>query len=143
MNFMISVYNAQVWVPESGSIPQTDNMHNTDAQIAEVQLRRDELISKAYSVKKPYIIFARHLWMDMLDGIPWRQRRKRFSEMVLYPQLQDALFCFEVYRLSDVQSRIDNGRFDPCNYRRSLTTGNIRRNNETLWDFHNNQEQWS
>ncbi|KAK3366238.1 acid phosphatase-domain-containing protein [Lasiosphaeria ovina] len=82
----------KVWVPELGSVAQTPtDTLPTEDNAAKIQQARDEYITEKYGVQKPYVLFSRHHYMSILDDtrIPhdWR-----FNEMVVYPQIQDALF---------------------------------------------------
>ncbi|KAI0896510.1 hypothetical protein F4806DRAFT_508393 [Annulohypoxylon nitens] len=133
----------KVWVPENGSVPQTDI--NWDPQeIANVQIERDEVIANMFGVSKPYILFSRHHWMDFLDTT-WRKDQKgtRFSEMVVPPQVQDALFFGIPFRLSEVQSFIDNNAFSGYDYRHKLRMWNIKSSRETEQDFVHHKERFA
>jgi hypothetical protein len=62
-------------------------------------------------------------------------RAARFSEMVLYPQGQDALFYGEPRQLSDVQQKIDGGLVSGLQFRHKLVSWGIKWNSETVVDF--------
>ncbi|KAF8853464.1 hypothetical protein BDZ45DRAFT_598508 [Acephala macrosclerotiorum] len=130
-----------VWIPEDGSIRKT-NIDHESRHIAEVQIRRDDIIASSFGVRKPYILFSRHHWMDLL-AMTWRRNHVgRFSEMVLYPQVQDALFYSEPWKLSDAQPWIDSGLLEGFDFRHKLAEWNIQRNWETEQDFKNHNEDF-
>jgi magnesium-dependent phosphatase 1 len=80
--------------------------------------------------------------MNLL-AITWRKNHQgRFSEMVLYPQVQDALFYGEPYKLSDMQPSIDAGSLPGFDYRHNLGNWNIRWNAETTMDFRKHNEDF-
>ncbi|KAK7000382.1 acid phosphatase-domain-containing protein [Favolaschia claudopus] len=78
------------WVSESGPY-QTDNMHQTKAAVAWAQEDRDQRIERLYGKLKPYILLSKHHTMTAF-GMGGITSGNRFNEMVIYPQLQDALF---------------------------------------------------
>lgn len=81
--------------------------------------------------------------MDML-GTTWRRNHvRRFSEMVVYPQVQDALFYCEPYKLSDVQPLINRGDLKGFDFRHKFEEWNIHWNRETERDFETNRERFS
>lgn len=55
--------------------------------------------------------------------------------MVLYPQVQDALFYGDPWKLSDAQPWIDSGSLKGFDFRHKLAEWNIQRNWETEQDF--------
>ncbi|KAI1128303.1 acid phosphatase-domain-containing protein [Nemania abortiva] len=137
----------KVWVPEDGPAPQT-NSDRGDNHIAEVQCNRDNIVANTFAVHKPYILFARHKWMDFLS-MTWRQNHHgRFSEMVVYPQIQDALCYGKRWKLSDVQQHINAGRdlngnpFRGFDFRHKLKKWNIRWSQETVADFKKHKEDF-
>lgn len=67
----------------------------------------------------------------------------RFNEMVLYPQVQDALFYGEPMPLSEARKLINSGSYRTLKYHHSLINWNIRWNNETTEDFRKNNERFS
>lgn len=132
---------AKVWVPEFGSVPQTTSDLGGQ-HIAEAQIARDRIIMEEFGVCKPYILFARHHWMDLL-GETWRVNHQgRFSEMVVPPQVQDALFYGEPWRLSDAQPHIDGGHLEGYDFRHRLREWHIKRNTETEMDFWKHGEDY-
>ncbi|KAF2501613.1 hypothetical protein BU16DRAFT_556093 [Lophium mytilinum] len=124
----------KVWVAEKGSIHRTDNHHSTDEQIAESQLKRDKLIARTFKVDKPYVLFSRHHWMREMraTNLP---HGKRFNEMVLYPQVQDALFYGEPIKVSDARPRFFGPDYKVLNYHTKMRPWNILCNEETEDDF--------
>lgn len=82
--------------------------------------------------------------MDFLS-MTWRRNHVgRFSEMVIYPQIQDALFYGEPWKLSDAQQQIDAGRFRGFDFRHRLARNqwNIQWNGKTRRDFDNHDEDF-
>ena len=128
----------QVWVAENGSVPQTDNINITDAQIAESQINRDDHIARSFRVEKPYVLFARHHWMQQMNGVP-RLCGYRFNEMVIYPQIQDALFYGDPMRLSNIQALVNRGGYPVFKFNDNFLTWNIQRDQETIQDFRLNK----
>jgi len=59
------------------------------------QENRDRVIAEHFGVDTPYVLFSRHYWVNSLR----KKYGLRFSEMVVYTQIQRALFG--VTRLSD------------------------------------------
>ena len=109
-------------------------MHSTDANIAEVQIQRDDVIARKFRVDKPYILFSRHHGMPRMQGTrldPW----KRFNEMVLPPQVQDALFYGQPISLSAARPQIDSHFLPIFNYHQVLHKWNIKTNWETMKEF--------
>jgi magnesium-dependent phosphatase 1 len=105
-------------------------------------MRRDGIIANSFGVRKPYILFSRHHWMDLL-AVTWRKNHTgRFSEMVLYPQVQDALFYGEPWKLSNAQPWIDGGSLPGFDFRHNLANWGIKWNSETAQDFRNHNEDF-
>ncbi|KAJ6470961.1 acid phosphatase-domain-containing protein [Mycena sanguinolenta] len=77
----------KIWIPESFPM-QTDNYHWSEENIAWRQEDLDRTMARDYGIQKPYILFSKHHRMDEMDRSIWGP----FNEMVVYPQLQDALF---------------------------------------------------
>ena len=59
----------------------------------------------------------------------------RFSEMVLPPQVQDALFYGQPYKLSDIQPSIDANALEGFDFRHKLGEWDIKWTTETGEDF--------
>ena len=98
--------------------------------------------SSGFYARKPYILLARHHWMREMEetNLP---RSERFNEMVVYPQVQDALFFGQPMRLSDIRGHIDQRRFSEFDYNQALNRWNIKRNQETVQDFQrHNESAW-
>ncbi len=148
-----SSHSIQVWVKETGVIRQTDNLHNSDRRIAEVQLERDRQIASAFGVSKPYILFSKHHYMSNLRhhrggggggggvittagagaGVGGITPGTRFNEMVVYPQVQDALFYGTPIPLARVAQA--GATFADLRYHNQIRAWNIKANTETYGDF--------
>ncbi|KAF9529477.1 acid phosphatase-domain-containing protein [Crepidotus variabilis] len=87
----------KVWVPENGGgLIQMNNIHWSYEETGQNQEDRDRIIA-GFGVPTPYVLFSRHHWMN---GMPVPQPQ-RWSEMVVYTQVQRALF--DVVPLTDAQ----------------------------------------
>ncbi|THV03744.1 hypothetical protein K435DRAFT_791497 [Dendrothele bispora CBS 962.96] len=97
----------------------TDNMHSSDQQITSKQLELDAHLQKAFHVTKPYILFSRHNYMSSM-GQPEYQLsinpKKRFNEMVIYPQIQDALMYGHVLTLTQARKLCTTGKLPKVQY---------------------------
>lgn len=78
---------------------------------------RHNFIAKEWWVRTPYVLFSRHHWMQNMP----EPRLQRWSEMVVYTQIQRSLF--EVVPLSDAQV---SGVANPC-----------------LYSFHHHSKEWN
>ncbi|KAK3939202.1 acid phosphatase-domain-containing protein [Diplogelasinospora grovesii] len=134
----------KVWIPNNKT-RQVDNMHQTDAQTAESQERLDNWIKDAYWVQEPFIAFCRHQRMTRQDNdMYWLGARERFSEMVIYPNLQDALFYGEPLPLAEAVARRENTRSWPVlDWHMRGEEWNIQANGETVRDFEKHGEIFS
>ncbi|KAI1386602.1 acid phosphatase-domain-containing protein [Hypoxylon trugodes] len=108
----------KVWVKE-GSIEQTD-VDKPDQEIAQEQIDRDNKIERIFGIKKPYILFSKHVDMSGTG-------RRRFNEMVVYPQLQDALFYGQPVLLRDAPLL----NRPHLNYQEKIAEWNITTNDES------------
>lgn len=126
----------KVWVAEDGSVPMTDICSGDDS-VAESQHIRDNIITQSFAVRKPYILFSRHTWTDVLFRT-WRvQSQGRFSEMVVYPQIQDALFYAEPLKLSSflASAEVQGTTVLGFDFRHQLFNWGIKWNENTRADF--------
>ncbi|KAK3379023.1 hypothetical protein B0T24DRAFT_694377 [Lasiosphaeria ovina] len=89
----------KVWIPEKGIIkPMPDNEPKTDLEMAQSQYDRDNKIQELYGANKPYILMSKHVPRKrfsnpIYEGTPLGNiKDKRFNEMAIFPQIQDALF---------------------------------------------------
>jgi len=74
----------------------------------------------------------------------WRKNHKgRFSEMVVPPQVQDALFYSEPINFRNAQFLIGRNALEGFDFRHKLSQWNITANGETIQDFQNNGESFS
>ncbi|KAF9524642.1 acid phosphatase-domain-containing protein [Crepidotus variabilis] len=87
----------KIWIPENdGGIQQMNNLSWNAEQTGRNQEDRDRFIAENWGVQTPYVLFSQHHWMSGMPG-----PRERWTEMVIYTQVQRALF--EVVPLSDFQ----------------------------------------
>jgi len=109
----------KIWVPEhSGNLPQMNNMSWSAEMTGRNQEDRDRFIGNNWNVHTPYVLFSRHHWMP---GMP-NPLGRRWSEMVIYTQIQRSLF--EVVPLTDAQVK-QIGNSCPYPFRHQFKTWNI------------------
>lgn len=123
---------SKIWYPELGN-RQTDNKHWNASQIAWRQEDRDDWI-EALGVQAPYVLFSRHHWMDKMP-IP---KGKRFSEMVIYRQTQDALLLTLPLDEEVLRTRI-KGSYKP--YHEQVRDWGIVVPPETVKDFEHGNDR--
>ncbi len=56
-----------------------------------------------FKVTKPYVAFCKHHYMS---GMTFLEEGTRFNELVLYPQVQDALFFGVAYPIAVAQAKV-------------------------------------
>ncbi|KAJ8514905.1 hypothetical protein ONZ45_g7603 [Pleurotus djamor] len=132
----------KIWVPDDINI-QT-NVKSTPFHVGWSQEDRDRLVA-SWGVQKPYVLFARHPNMDN-----WKQpyapstfpvpKPKRWNEMAIYPQIQEAQLL--VIRMTDyeVATEIRNGNH--LHYEKKRGAWNITMTPETLGDIYKHGEQY-
>ncbi|EIW81807.1 hypothetical protein CONPUDRAFT_72193 [Coniophora puteana RWD-64-598 SS2] len=96
----------KIWVPESQLKHTGVKSHNQRA-IARTQESRDQTVASQWGVQTPYILFSRHFQMG---GMHLPDGEKRFNEMVVYTQVQDALLLTIPLSEEQLQQRL-NGRY--------------------------------
>lgn len=118
---------AKIWVPEDSNM-MTNSRGLNDTSISSTQEQRNQRID-SYGIQKPYTLFSKHQY---ISGMP-AQPGTRWNEMVLYPQVQDALFL--VCRMSDkeVQDAIQNQKITSFN--ELIPKWDITVPEDTLEDF--------
>ncbi|KAF8650912.1 hypothetical protein AX16_005037, partial [Volvariella volvacea WC 439] len=125
---------AKIWVPDRGNL-WTNNQHWNATQIAWSQENRDDQVAK-WGVQKPYILFSRHPYMF---GMPIR--RGRWNEMVVYGQVQEALFLtirMSNQEVADAIRANNSPRFDQM-----ISAWNITVPQETWRDFGDHRENFA
>ncbi|KAK7440993.1 hypothetical protein VKT23_016773 [Stygiomarasmius scandens] len=123
--FMNDLKKIWYW-PEHGYL--TNNMHATDDQIGKSQLDRDAHIQKAFHVKKPYILFSRHNYMSDMGKPEYGlsiNPKKRFNEMVIYPQIQDALMYGTPFSLLNAKKQWKSGKLRKIQYEHKIKAWKI------------------
>lgn len=88
-NFGAFLAMDKVWIPERGSFLQINSMNQTEAATARAQERLDSRVQEKFGVQSPFILFCRH---HRMRGMTFLGDGERFNEMVLYPNVQDAMF---------------------------------------------------
>jgi len=90
----------KVWVPEHGNrLPKMNSKGWSASASGLNQENRDRDIAKLFHVETPYVLFCRHHWSTKMQ----KKYGLRFTEMVVYTQIQRALF--EVSKLSDKKAK--------------------------------------
>jgi magnesium-dependent phosphatase 1 len=113
----------KIWVPESSrKLPMTSNMTWTDEYTGRSQEDRDRIIAENWNIYAPYALFSQH---HRMLGMPIRGR---WSEMVVYTQIQRSLF--EVVPLSADQVN-QHPNPNPFPFDRQIREWNIAVPNET------------
>ncbi|KIK95086.1 hypothetical protein PAXRUDRAFT_407748 [Paxillus rubicundulus Ve08.2h10] len=123
----------KIWVPELGDL-QTDNKHWDKAKTAWSQEDRDRRVAH-WGVKTPYILFSRHHWMEDMP-IP---KNTRWNEMVVYPQIQDAMFLTYPMTHHQNEEKIKKA-YVP--FDQQIKTWNITVPDETWQDFKKHGEHF-
>ncbi len=113
----------KVWIPEQGAFPKINNMNQTEAETAEAQERLDSMIQNRFRVRSPFILFCRHHYMPGMDFLP---DGARFTEMVLYPNVQDALFFGVAVPLAEAVARRRSGEWGMKHWHNHLDDWGIR-----------------
>ncbi|KAH8107097.1 acid phosphatase-domain-containing protein [Cristinia sonorae] len=90
----------KIWVPER--LRHTNVKSGNLAIIAKRQEERDQQIAK-WGVQAPYILFSRHFRMG---GMTLPNKEKRFNEMVVYTQVQDALLLTVKLSEAELEQRL-------------------------------------
>ncbi|KAI0115677.1 acid phosphatase-domain-containing protein [Nemania sp. FL0031] len=127
----------KVWVPEYGTFPQINNLNQTDEETAKSQHKLDKLIMRKFDVEKPFILFSRH---HRMKGMTFLPKHTRFNEMVAYPNLQDALFFGEPFRIANFVADRERGLWGNAEWHRRLQELNIKMIPETVEDFETHKE---
>jgi len=98
------------------------------------QENRDDFIQKNFGVHTPYVLFARHYY---LDGMP-PPYNTRWNEMALYTQVYRALIDL-VPMTDDMMKKVTNKR--PYPFDKQFKTWNIVAPKETRDEFLKYREQ--
>ncbi|KAI9509690.1 acid phosphatase-domain-containing protein [Russula earlei] len=123
----------KIWVPEHGStVTRTDNKHWSHEQSAQSQEDRDRSIEDHWGVPTPYVLFSRH------HHVRGMRKRGRWSEMVVYTQIQRALF--DIRPLTDAQVRRIS-KPSPYPFHRQFRRWNIVVPDETRREFLRHKEK--
>lgn len=123
----------KIWVPELGFL-MTNNKKWLHQRTAWSQEDRDQLVSR-WGVDVPYILFSRHHWMKDMP-IP---QGKRWNEMVIYRQTQDALLLTIPLTPKQLEERIQ-GNF--VTYESQIKAWNITVPPDTWANFKKAKEDW-
>jgi len=123
----------QIWVPERNSL-MTNVKTNDASKIGWKQEDRDRQVAE-WGVQAPYILFSRHFKMNGMPRIP----KRRWNEMVIYSQTQDALLLAFPMTSAQLEEKI-NAKFRPYAYQ--IQNWNIRIPPDTVADFQQNGDEW-
>lgn len=111
------------------------NVKTNDAsKIGWKQEDRDRQVAE-WGVQAPYILFSRHFKMNGMPRIP----KRRWNEMVIYSQTQDALLLAFPMTSAQLEEKI-NAKFRPYAYQ--IQNWNIRIPPDTVADFQQNGDEW-
>ncbi|KAF8835570.1 hypothetical protein BDN67DRAFT_912794 [Paxillus ammoniavirescens] len=113
----------KIWVPDQANLKTSVDKWD-EFRIAWSQEDRDRTVAN-WGVQKPYILFARHPHMKGMT-IP----RGRWNEMVVYGQIQQALFLTVPMSDREVRNAVQGPRFE-----RMISSWNITVPPETRQDF--------
>ncbi|KAK7049086.1 acid phosphatase-domain-containing protein [Favolaschia claudopus] len=106
-------------------------------RIAESQVRRDEYFKESFKIFKPYALFSRHHYMTEM-GKPKYQvdinPKKRFTELVLYPMIQDHLLFGQKIPLEQARKMAKTGKLRPLHYEHHVKDWKITVPQETIAD---------
>jgi len=122
----------KVWVPDQQYMQSNVNSGDTN-KIAWVQEDRDRMFAE-WGVHKPYVLFARHPNMGNGWGMTFPvPNNSRFNEMVVYPQIQEALIV--INRMSDAALDQAIANRQHVRYELKLNAWNVTVNQRTAEDF--------
>lgn len=113
-------------------------LHSTEEKIAEKQIKLENKIMKLFGVKKPFIPFSKH---EYLKGISSLKKGERFNEMVLYPNIQDALFFGRPFPIAEAIAKVDNGEWKNMSWPDRLKQLNIKVIDKTVQEFKHHHEK--
>lgn len=121
----------KIWLPENE--PKTQTKTGTDFEIAWSQEDRDRKVA-SWGVHKPYVLFARHPTKANRPGLKFPvPNGRRWNEMVVYPQVQEALVV--VHRMSDFQLNQVVQNRQHLHYEQKLNDWNVTVPSATYRDF--------
>ncbi|CAL1705822.1 unnamed protein product [Somion occarium] len=132
----------KIWFyPKTGYL--TNNQHSKAEDIAKMQIKRDEYIHKHHHVEKPYILFSRHHYMHEMGKSKYNiviNSKKRFNEMVIYPQVQDALMFGTTLSLPQARKMTRTGKLKKLQHEKKVSAWGIKVPSETKEDSTNHGE---
>lgn len=129
----------KIWVPDKKK-HQTWIGEDDESDIAWKQEDRDDMIEE-WGVKKPYVLFSRHTNMKHSAGLKFPiANGRRFNEMVVYGQIQEALIVVE--RMTSDELELMTELEDHVHYERKLKAWNITVPDETYEDFEEHGEKF-
>jgi len=125
----------KVWVAEhSRNLPLVDTRSEDAEATGMSQEIRDEIIQTNFGVYTPYVLFARHHY---IDGMP-PPRNTRWNEMVVYTQVYRALVDL-VPMTDEMMKKVTNKR--PYPFDKQFKTWKIVAPKETRDEFLKYREQ--
>jgi magnesium-dependent phosphatase 1 len=128
-------------MPESALNKDSHNLfvdrRKPAADTARTEQKRDNMVAEL-GVKRPYVLFSRHAGKaEHLKGKPFPEFPSRFNEMVVYPQIQDALMLVvPIEKCTNTTAEINNLR-----YQSVLEKWQIYVPRETIVEFRERHEQ--
>ncbi|KAJ7511419.1 acid phosphatase-domain-containing protein [Mycena galericulata] len=122
----------KIWVPDRQNL-KTGNQNTSLFDVSWSIENRDLQVAQ-WGVKKPYVLFARHPNMGHHAGMTFPiPQPQRFNEMVVYPQIQEALIL--TVRMSDSQVNHAIQSRQHIDYLRKIKAWHITVPPDTRQDF--------
>ncbi|KAK7000368.1 acid phosphatase-domain-containing protein [Favolaschia claudopus] len=126
----------------SGTLTQAQE-HDVAKQVADSQVHRDEFFKKKFKISKPYALFSRHHYMAEMGKPKYQVKinpKKRFNELVLYPQIQDHLLFGKAIPLEHARGMAKSGKLRHLHYERHVKNWKITVPHETRLDSNNHDK---
>ncbi|KAL1839975.1 hypothetical protein VTJ49DRAFT_938 [Mycothermus thermophilus] len=128
-------------VPEKSKyFSQIDNKHLTDGQTMKCQASLDQQVARYFGISKPHTLFSRHKNMSGMDFLP---KGSRFNEMVLTPNVMEALFVGEMIPLPKAEALWNSKQLSILDYHCRIREWNIKLVDATIADFQKHGERYS
>jgi magnesium-dependent phosphatase 1 len=96
---------------------------------------------KEFKVTKPYLVLAKH---GSSKKMTFLKEGEHFNELVLYPQLQDAMFFGEAYPIATAEKNVKDKHADwkHLHWERQGTNWGIKRIDATKDEFKEKKYEW-
>jgi magnesium-dependent phosphatase 1 len=94
-----------------------------------------------FNVTKPYLVFAKH---GSFSRMTFLKEGTRFNELVLYPQVQDAMFFGEAYPIATAEKNVAANHADwkHLHWEKQVTNWGIKMIEATKDEFKEKKEEW-